>query len=167
MNSSPSPNAVARLKSAWPGLPVWILVCFLAPALGYSASATGEWYRQLQKPSWNPPGWLFGPVWTTLYLMMAVAAWLVWRRGGFAARRPALLLFLTQLALNALWTPLFFGLRSPGLALVDIVLLWAVLVATGVAFARVHRGAALLLAPYLAWVSFASFLNYTIWSLNR
>ncbi len=153
------------LKPSWPGLAVWLVLCFAAPALG-SAAGPGEWYAQLQKPAWNPPGWVFGPVWTLLYAMMAVAAWGVWRRGGWRAQRLPLSLFLTQLALNALWTPLFFGLRSPGLALVDIVLLWLALAATLAAFARVHRASAVLLAPYLAWVSFAAFLNFTIWQLN-
>lgn len=153
------------LKPAWPGLVVWLVVCFAAPALG-SAAGPGAWYAELKKPSWNPPGWVFGPVWSVLYASMAGAAWGVWRRGGFRAQRLPLGLFLTQLALNALWTPLFFGLRSPGLALVDIVLLWLALVATLAAFARVHRGAGALLAPYLAWVSFAAFLNFTIWQLN-
>jgi benzodiazapine receptor len=162
----PSSEAVSEhLKPAWPGLAVWLMVCFVAPALG-SASGPGGWFEKLQKPSWNPPGWVFGPVWTALYAMMAVAAWMIWRRGGFRAQRFPLALFLAQLALNALWTPLFFGLHRPDLALVDIVLLWFAIAATLVAFARVHRGAAVLLAPYLAWVSFATFLNFTIWRLN-
>ncbi len=115
---------------------------------------------------WNPPGWVFGPVWTALYAMMAVAAWMVWRRGGFGMQRFPLVLFVTQLALNALWTPLFFGLHRPDLALVDIALLWLAIVSTVATFTRVHRGAAALLVPYLAWVSFATFLNLTIWRLN-
>jgi tryptophan-rich sensory protein len=144
---------------------VWLLVCFAAPALG-SAAGPGEWYARLAKPSWNPPGWLFGPVWTLLYAMMAVAAWMIWRRGGWRAQRLALGLFLTQLGLNALWTPLFFGQHRPDLALIDIAALWLAIVATLVAFARVHRPAAALLVPYLAWVSFATFLNFTLWRLN-
>ncbi|MBI5380793.1 MAG: tryptophan-rich sensory protein [Opitutae bacterium] len=157
--------AADKLKSAWPGLFVWLLVCFVAPVLG-SAAGPGEWYAQLNKPSWNPPNWIFGPVWTGLYTLMAVAAWMIWRRGGWRAQRLPLGLFLAQLALNALWTPLFFGLHRADLAFVDIVLLWFGIVATIVAFARVHRGAAALLAPYLAWVSFATFLNFTLWRLN-
>jgi tryptophan-rich sensory protein len=155
-----------NLRSGWPGLVVWLGVCFAAPALG-SATGPGEWYLQLQKPSWNPPGWVFGPVWTVLYVTMAVAAWMVWRRGSLRTQRLPLGLFLGQLALNALWTPLFFGLRNPGLALVDIALLWLALLATIAAFWRTHRVAAALLLPYLAWVSFAAFLNFTIWQLNR
>jgi tryptophan-rich sensory protein len=126
----------------------------------------GEWYASLKKPSWNPPGWVFGPVWTTLYVMMAVAAWLVWKRGGFSSQRPALVLFLAQLALNAAWTPLFFGLHRPGLAFAEILLLWLAIAAALAAFRPVSRAAAWLLTPYLAWVSFAAVLNFALWRLN-
>lgn len=164
MNSSP--NITERpLKPAWPAMPIWVLVCFLAPALG-SWSRPGEWYALLNKPAWNPPSWLFGPVWTLLYLCMGLAAWLVWRRGGLREQRTPLLLFFTQLALNALWTPLFFGLHQPGLALVNILFLWVAIIATTASFRRVSFKAAALLLPYLAWVSFASFLNFTLWRLN-
>lgn len=147
------------------GLAVCIAVTFLAPALGAWAMP-GEWYATLRKPSWNPPAWIFGPVWTALYLMMATAAWLVWRRGGWAAQRRALTLYLVQLALNAAWTPIFFGLKMPGLAFAVILLLLAAIVAAAFAFRGVHKGAAALLAPYIAWVSFAAFLNFTLWRLN-
>jgi len=143
----------------------WLVLCFAAASLG-GLFLPGEWYASLKKPSWNPPGWVFGPVWSTLYAMMAVAAWLVWRRGGWAARRRPLTLFLVQLPCNAAWTPLFFGWHRPGLAFVDIVLLWLAIVATVVAFRPVSRAAAWLLAPYLAWVSFAAVLNFTLWRLN-
>jgi translocator protein len=126
----------------------------------------GEWYGALTKPAWNPPGWLFGPVWTALYTMMAVAAWLVWRQGGWARQRSPLLLFLTQLTLNALWTPLFFGAHWLGVAFADIVLLWLAIAATLASFRRVNRLAAWLLAPYLAWVGFAAVLNFTLWRMN-
>ena len=126
----------------------------------------GEWYASLKKPSWNPPGWIFGPVWSVLYQMMAVAAWLVWGRGGWSKQRRPLFVFLAQLALNALWTPLFFGWHRPGLAFAEIVLLWLAIAATMVAFRPVSRFAAWLLAPYLAWVSFAAVLNFTLWRLN-
>lgn len=126
----------------------------------------GEWYASLQKPSWNPPGWIFGPVWTALYTMMAAAAWMVWRRGGWEKQRKPLLVFLVQLALNTLWTPLFFGLHQPGLAFAEIVLLWLAIVATIVVFRPVSGAAMLLLVPYLAWVSFAAALNFTLWRLN-
>jgi benzodiazapine receptor len=147
------------------GLVGWIALCFVAAAVGAFA-LPDAWYASLHKPSWNPPGWVFGPVWTLLYTMMAVAAWLVWRRGGFVMQRGPLTWFLVQLALNAAWSPLFFGLHQPGLALVDIVLLWLAIAATIAAFGRVYRGAAWLLAPYLLWVSFASVLNFTLWRMN-
>ena len=143
-------------------LAVCIAVTFLAPALGAWAMP-GEWYASLRKPSWNPPSWIFGPVWTALYTMMAVAAWLVWRRGG---PRRALALYGVQLALNAAWTPIFFGLKMPGPAFVEILLLLAAIVITARAFARTSLAAALLLAPYIAWVAFAAFLNFTLWRLN-
>jgi benzodiazapine receptor len=146
-------------------LAVCLAVTFLAPALGVWAMP-GEWYASLRKPSWNPPSWIFGPVWTALYLMMATAAWLVWRRGGWAAQRRPLTLYLVQLALNAAWTPLFFGLKMPGLAFVEILLLLAAIVVTAFAFRRASLAAALLLVPYIAWISFAAFLNFTLWRLN-
>ncbi len=147
------------------GLLAWLLLCF-AGASGGALFTPGEWYAALRKPSWNPPGWIFGPVWTALYAMMAVAAWLVWQRGGFAAQRHALGLFLAQLTLNALWTPLFFGLRQPGVAFAEIILLWLAILATLLAFRPVSRAAVWLLVPYLAWVSFAAVLNGTLWRLN-
>jgi len=150
----------------WLALASWLLLCLGVAASGALFMDDG-WYQSLEKPPWNPPGWIFGPVWTALYTMMAVAAWLVWRRGGFAAQRRPLALFLAQLALNAAWTPLFFGLHRPGVAFVDIVLLWLAIGATLLAFRAVSRGAAWLLAPYLAWVSFAAVLNFTLWRLNR
>lgn len=143
----------------------WLALCFAAAAFG-GLFRPGEWYAALQKPLWNPPGWIFGPVWTALYTMMAVAAWLVWKRSGFKAHRVALALFLTQLLLNALWSPLFFGLHSPGLAFADILLLWGALLATLVAFWKVSAAAGALLVPYLVWVTFAAALNGTLWSLN-
>lgn len=143
----------------------WLLICFAVSAIG-AFFMPGEWYAQLNKPTWNPPGWVFGPVWTLLYSMMAVAAWLVWKQGGFTSQRRPLGIFLGQLALNAAWSPLFFGLHEPGIAFVEIVLLWLAIVATMAAFHRVNRTAAGLLLPYLAWVTFAAFLNFTLWRLN-
>lgn len=143
----------------------WWALTFLAAATGVFVS-TGGWYAGLVKPAWNPPSWLFGPVWTVLYGMMASAAWLVWREGGWKARKQALGLYLAQWALNALWTPLFFGLQQPGLALVEIVLLDVAVWATLIAFARTRRLAGLLLVPYALWVAFATVLNFTIWRLN-
>jgi benzodiazapine receptor len=144
----------------------WLALCFGAATFG-ALFMPGEWYAQLRKPSWNPPSWLFGPVWTALYFMMASAAWLIWRRGGFAANLRPLSLFLAQLVFNALWSWLFFGLKNPALAFVDIVCLWLGILLTLLSFWTVHRTAALLLAPYLAWVSFAAVLNWTLWQMNR
>ncbi len=141
------------------------MACFAVASLG-AVFMPGDWYAALRKPAWNPPGWLFGPVWTTLYTMMAVAAWLVWKRGGFVFQRRPLALFLGQLVLNAAWTPLFFGLHRPGMAFAVIILLWLAIAATLVAFRPVSRAAAWLLVPYLAWVGFAAVLNGTLWRLN-
>ena len=149
------------------GLVGWLLVAFAAAAVGGFASAgAGEFYRELVRPSWAPPGWLFGPVWSVLYLLMGVAAWLVWRARGFTGARSALLLFVVQLAANALWTWLFFVLRQGGLAFAEILVLWALILVTMGLFWRVSRAAATLLLPYLAWVSFASVLTLATWRLN-
>jgi tryptophan-rich sensory protein len=126
----------------------------------------GDWYAALNKPSWNPPNGVFAPVWTTLYLMMAVAAWRAWRAAGWRRARGGLLAFLIQLILNAHWSWLFFGLQRPDLALVDLALLWVALLATLLLFWRADRFAGLLLVPYLMWVSFAGALNMAIWRLN-
>lgn len=155
---------MSRSKTIY-GLIGWLLLCFAAASLG-ALFMPGEWYAALNKPAWNPPGWIFGPVWTALYAMMAVAAWMVWQGGGFAAQRRPLGLFLAQLALNALWTPLFFGLHQTGLAFAEIILLWLAILATMLAFRPVSRAATWLLVPYLAWVSFAAVLNGTLWRLN-
>jgi len=147
------------------GLIVWLAICFSAASLG-AFFVPGEWYATLKKPSWNPPAWIFGPAWSALYAMMAVSAWLVWRRGGFAAQRKPLVIFLTQLVLNAAWTPLFFGLHRPGIAFAEILLLWLAIAVTFATFRPVTKAAAWLLAPYLIWVSFAAILNFALWRLN-
>lgn len=157
-------TAPARLKAVL-ALAGGFALCYSAASLG-AVFMPGDWYAALKKPSWNPPGWIFGPVWSALYTMMAVAAWLVWRRGGVVAQRRPLALFLSQLVLNAAWTPLFFGLHQPGIAFVEIVLLWLAIASTLAAFRPVSRVAAWLLAPYLVWVSFAALLNFTLWRLN-
>ncbi len=146
----------------------FISVCFASAGLGAAATSTsvGGWYQTLTKPSWNPPDWLFGPVWTGLFLMMAVAAWLVWRGHGSRAARPALMWFGIQLALNVLWSFLFFGWQRPGLAFAEIIALWLAIVATCFAFQAKSGTAALLLVPYLTWTSFAVILNFAIWRLN-
>ncbi len=133
-----------------------------------TTSAIPTWYRSLTKPSFNPPDWLFGPAWTLLYLLMAVAAWLVWKQGiGAAGVKLALGAFVLQLVLNSLWSVFFFGMRSPLAGLVDIIVLWMAIVATIVLFFRVSIPAGILLLPYLAWVSFAAVLNAAIVRLNR
>jgi len=136
---------------------------------GYAtAGGVSTWYPTLVKPSFNPPAWVFGPVWTLLYIMMGVAAFLVWRQGPAAEGvRLALAAFVIQIVLNGLWSILFFGLQTPGWALVEIILLWLAIVATLVLFWRVVPAAGVLLIPYLAWVSFATVLNASLWWLNR
>jgi tryptophan-rich sensory protein len=128
----------------------------------------GDWYASLAKPDWTPPTWVFGPAWTILYAMMALAAWRLWRRRHACPResRRALALFAVQLALNLAWTPVFFGMQRPDLALAVILLLWAAIAATIVAAWKACRTAAALLVPYLAWVTFATALNMAIWRLN-
>jgi tryptophan-rich sensory protein len=144
------------------------LLAGAAGALFTTADSLNNWYAKLNKPAFNPPNWLFGPVWTTLYILMGIAAFLVWRKGlDNKPVRLALVWFLVQLALNALWTPLFFGLHSPLLALADIVLLLGAIVLTVFYFLKVSRPAGLLLVPYLAWVTFATSLNFAIYLLNR
>jgi tryptophan-rich sensory protein len=144
----------------------WLVLCLAASGTAFFVS-TGGWYASLRKPVWNPPPWLFGPVWTLLYVMMAVAAWLVWREGGWKNQTRPLALFLFQWLLNVLWTPLFFGMHRSGLAYIEIVALWSVLAATLGLFWRVKKTAGLLLVPYLVWVTFAAALNFTLWHMNR
>ena len=147
------------------GLVGWLVVSFAAAWIG-SRFMPGEWYASLAKPSWNPPSAVFAPVWSLLYASMGVAAWLVWRQAGFKEARTALGLFAAQLVLNALWSWLFFGLHRPGVAFVDIVALWLLILIVSVLFWRRSRTAGALMLPYLAWVGFASCLNFAIWRLN-
>lgn len=144
---------------------IWIAISFV-PALIGSNFMPAEWYVHLRKPPWTPPGYLFGPVWSFLYLSMGVAAWLVWRRGGYGAAPVALTLFLIQLVFNGFWSWLFFGLHRPGLAFADIAVLWCFILVTLLAFWRQSAFAGILMMPYLLWVSFASVLNFSIWRLN-
>lgn len=139
-----------------------VAVTFCAP-LAASFSLPGAWYAALNKPAWNPPAWIFGPVWTLLYLMMAVAAWLVWKKDGW---RFPMWLYLVQLAINASWSPVFFGAKQPGAAFGVIVALWLAIALTLWVFRRVSRPAGWMLIPYLLWVSFATVLNLTLWRLN-
>ncbi len=143
----------------------WIGVTFIAPAIGYRARPD-EWYRSLSKPRFNPPSWIFGPVWTALYLMMAVAAWLVWQKGGWRGQTLPLTLYVIQLLINATWTPIFFGAHRIGLAFAVIVLQWLAIAATLLAFSAADHIAGWLFAPYLAWVTFASVLNFEFWRRN-
>ncbi len=149
------------------GLAGWLIVCFIAAAIGGAASVqAGPFYTELVRPDWAPPPSLFGPVWSVLYALMGIAAWLVWRVDGIGAAKSALTLFVVQLALNALWSWLFFGWQRGGLAFADILLLLVLIVATVIAFWRIRPLAGALLVPYLMWVSFASALNYAVWQLN-
>ena len=157
-----SPNSVGYQTLVLVG---WLMFCFVASSTAFFVS-TGGWYAALHKPPWNPPAWIFGPVWSLLYVMMAVAAWLVWREGGWKRQRRALTLFLFQWLLNALWTPLFFGTHRSGLAFAEIIVLWLVLSATLRSFWEASKSAGVLLAPYLAWITFAATLNYAIWRMN-
>ena len=151
-----------------------IVVSELAGIIGsfFTVSAIPTWYATLAKPALNPPAWVFGPVWTTLYALMGIAAFLVWSSYAEATSdrkrgiKIALSLFGIQLVLNTLWSIIFFGLHSPGGALIEIVFLWLAILATIIAFAKISRPAAWLLVPYILWVSFAMYLNYTIWMLN-
>ncbi len=150
------------------GLAAWLLVSFTAAGLGSIATATSVdgWYQTLARPSWNPPDWVFGPVWTTLFAMMAVAAWLIWRQAGLRQAAMPLGLFIAQLALNVLWSVLFFGLRRPDLAAFEIVVLWLAIAATIASFWRRSLPAALLMLPYFLWVTFAALLSFAIARLN-
>ena len=148
---------------------VWVVLCQLAGGIGslFTSSAIPDWYASLVRPAIAPPNWIFGPVWTTLYLLMGIAAWLVWRRRGeVPVAKIGLTIFGVQLVLNSLWSILFFGLHSPEAAFVEIIFLWIAIVATIVWFAKVSKSAAWLLVPYLAWVSFAAYLNYQFYVLN-
>jgi translocator protein len=155
--------------SPWLALSGFIAICLLAGALGGWATSQSilDWYPTLNKPAWNPPPWIFAPVWTALYVLMAIAAWLVWKKDTrFSGVRVALLLFFAQLALNCLWPFLFFKFRSPAWALVEVVTLLIMVALTAWAFFTQSKRAGLLMLPYLAWASFATFLNFTIWRLN-
>jgi tryptophan-rich sensory protein len=150
------------------GLVVSVLVALLAGWVGstWTAPEIPGWYRTLTKPSWTPPNWLFGPVWTALYVMMAVAAWLVWKPGGFAAAALPLGVYAVQLSLNIAWTGIFFAMRQPGAAFAEIVVLWFAILFTMMLFWRRRAAAGMLFAPYLAWVTYAAALNLAVWRMN-
>lgn len=158
----PSTGSTARRAA---GLIGWLALCYGVAAFGAQFSARG-FYQSLNQPAWAPPGWVFGPVWTALYTMMAIAAWLVWREGGFRGAPLALGLFLVQLAFNGAWSWIFFGMGELAWGFADIVALWVSLLATTVVFWRRDRLAGALMIPYLAWVTFAAALNFAIWRMN-
>lgn len=133
----------------------------------FTVTGVESWYQTIQKPSWNPPNWVFGPVWTTLYVMMGIALWLVWKEDtSRELKMIAAILFGVQLILNFLWSFVFFRLEQPGFAFLEILFMWIAILATIFAFAQVNKTAAWLLVPYISWVSFAAILNFTIWRLN-
>jgi tryptophan-rich sensory protein len=149
------------------GLAGWLLLCFAAAAVGAVGSAdAGSFYVQLSRPGWAPPASIFAPVWTTLYALMAVSAWLVWRAGPLLRTRSALVLFVAQLVFNALWSWIFFKWQSGALAFAEVLLLWVLIAATILLFRRTSVLAAALLLPYLAWVTFATALTWSAWQRN-
>lgn len=134
----------------------------------FTDTGTNSWYNLIEKPAFNPPNWVFGPVWTILYVLMGISAFLIWRQGlNKKEIRFALLIFIFQLSLNLFWSFIFFGLKNPGIALTEIISLWFAILATILAFYQINKIAAYLLIPYILWVSFAAFLNYSIWNLNN
>ena len=165
MNTASAYNGPMRTALVFLG---FLLITFAAAGLGglFTASGVRDWYPTLARPTWTPPAWLFGPVWTVLYISIAVAGFLAWRKVGFGAAKGTMTLFIVQLSLNAIWSGVFFGLREPGWAFVVIVLLWLAIAATTIALLRVAVLSGLLFVPYLLWVTFASALNFAIWRLN-
>ncbi len=150
------------------GLLAFLVICLGISVAGGAATASsvGTWYQTLQKPFFNPPNWLFAPVWTALYIMMAIAGWRVWRAHGLRGARAAMALFAVQLALNLAWSFLFFGYRMIGAALIEIVLLLMAILVTTVLFWKRDRLAGMLFVPYAGWVAFATILNFALWRLN-
>lgn len=147
-----------------------IFISELAGIIGsvFTAPSITGWYAGIVKPDINPPAWVFGPVWTTLFALMGIAAFLIWKKGlDRKDVKIALYIFGGQLILNTLWSIIFFGLHSPGAALIEIIFLWVAILATIITFAKISKPAAWLLIPYILWVSFAGYLNFTIWTLNR
>jgi translocator protein len=151
-----------------------LVIAILIPLLvGFSSSyftitGVNSWYQTIQKPEWNPPNWIFGPVWTTLYILMGIALYLVWKAdAGDAVKKYAITLFAIQLVLNFFWSFIFFNQHQPGWAFVEIVVMWLMILLTIFGFAKINTTAAWLLVPYISWVSFAAILNFTIWKLNN
>ena len=154
-----------KMKHSWVALFLCIFISFL-PALFGSLFEPGAWYAGLKKPLLNPPGWVFGPVWSALYIMMGLSCWLLWRCRHSSRVGMPMVVFSAQLVLNGLWPYIFFGLKRPGLAFVEIIILWFAIGATVVLFYSKRKSAGLLLCPYLVWVTFAAYLNFSIWRLN-
>jgi benzodiazapine receptor len=156
-------------KSDWVALILFLLGCFSVAGLGSLATMPEipTWYATLRKPAWTPPNWLFGPVWTALYAAMAIAAWIIWRRAGWEESNGALWLFIIQLALNLAWSFIFFKFHNPQWAFVEIVALWIAIAATMMKFAAISRVSAILLVPYLVWVTYAAALNFAVWRMNK
>ena len=151
------------------GLIFWLGICYITAWLGAQVSpgiASAEWYQSINKPSWNPPSWVFGPVWTVLYTMMGIAAWIVWKEYGFKKAGAALALFFIQLVLNGLWSQIFFGMQQIGWALFEIVVLLTAIILTTILFFKKSKPAGWMMVPYIAWVGFATVLNGAIWWLN-
>jgi translocator protein len=150
-----------------------IIAIAIPLAVGFTSgfltiTGVGSWYQTINKPSWNPPGWIFGPVWTTLYIMMGIALYLVWKSdASVVLKKTAISLFTVQLVLNFFWSLIFFNQHQIGWALIEIIAMWFFILFTIFAFAQVNKTAAWLLVPYSCWVSFATILNYAIWKLNR
>ncbi len=151
------------------GLIFWLGICYLTAWIGAQVSpgiGPSEWYESINKPGWNPPAWLFGPVWTILYTLMGIAAWIVWKNYRWPGANIALVLFLIQLALNGAWSWIFFGAQSPGWALIEILFLLAAIVITTKLFWQKSNLAGWMMVPYILWVSFAAVLNGAIWWMN-
>lgn len=150
------------------GLVLFLLLCLAVSGIGGAITATSvdTWYQALEKPPFNPPDWVFAPVWTLIYLLMAVAGWRIWRTPASAARGNALLLFAVQLVLNLVWSLVFFGFQQIGMALVEIATLLAAILANSIVFWRIDRAAGVLFVPYVLWVAYATVLNLSLWVLN-
>jgi len=156
------------MSSKWMSWIVFVAICLAAGAAGawFTNSSVKTWYPSLRKPAGTPPSWVFAPVWSVLYLLMATAAWLVWQEGQARDVRWPLGLFFGQLLLNAAWSLLFFGWQRPGLALVEVLILLVSIMATTISFAAYSHYAFWLMTPYLGWVGYATYLNFGIWRLN-
>lgn len=156
------------MKSNWVKFVISILMCQLAGIIGslFTSSSIPTWYATLNKPSFNPPNWIFAPVWISLYVMMGISFYLIWRKSGIPNFGFLMSVFIFQLVLNAFWSIIFFGLKSPGFAFLEIIFLWLAILMCVIYFFKVSKISSFLLIPYLLWVGFASVLNYFLWQLN-